>query len=196
MKFFKENSYDIIRLFINQIGIAIFSMILYTALGMVDLDDGTKLGIKVALSVFATLFYFALIYTVAWDWGAKDKIRIDGGRMEAVKLKGARMAIFANIPNFVLSFVYALTMGLYVLGVEGVKNVSAIFNTFVRLLMSMYLGILQGIFSPLQDSLYVYHFWQAVGYFLVPFIAIAVTQLGYTLGTKEKKLFGSTVKKK
>ena len=26
MKFFKENSYDVVRLFINQIGIAIFSL--------------------------------------------------------------------------------------------------------------------------------------------------------------------------
>ena len=194
MKFFKENSYDIVRLFINQIGITIFSMILYTAVGMVNIESGTKISIKVILSIFSILFYFALLYTVAWDWGAKDKIRIDGGRMEPIKMKGARMSIFANIPNFVLSFVYALTMGLYVLGVEGVKNVSAIFNTITRLLMSMYLGLIQAVFSPLSADIFVYNFWQAVGYFVAPIFAIAVTELGYSLGCKEKKLFGTTQK--
>ena len=194
MKFFKENSYDIVRLFINQIGITIFSMILYTAVGMVNIESGTKISIKVILSIFSILFYFALLYTVAWDWGAKDKIRIDGGRMEPIKMKGARMAIFANIPNFVLSFVYALTMGLYVLGVEGVKNVSAVFNTITRLLMSMYLGLIQAVFSPLSADIFVYNFWQAVGYFVAPIFAIAVTELGYSLGGKEKKLFGTTQK--
>lgn len=33
MKIFKENSYDIVKLYVNQIGIMIFSMLLYTAVG-------------------------------------------------------------------------------------------------------------------------------------------------------------------
>ena len=53
MKFFKENSYDVVRLFINQVGITIFSMIIYTAVGMVNIDSVARLGIKVAISVFA-----------------------------------------------------------------------------------------------------------------------------------------------
>ena len=196
MKFFKENSYDVIRLFINQIGIAIFSLILYTALGMVNLESGNHYTIKAIISAFAILFYFALIYTVAWDWGAKDKIRIDGKRMEPIKLKGAKLAFWANVPNFVFSFIYALTMGLYCLGIEGVKNLSAIFNVIVRFIMSMHLGFLQAIFSFLADNQYVYHFWQAVGYFIVPIFAIAVTELGYSLGMREKKIFGSIRNKK
>ena len=36
MKFFKENSYDIVKLFINQIGITIFSFMLYTAVAMIE----------------------------------------------------------------------------------------------------------------------------------------------------------------
>ena len=60
MKFFKDNSYDIIKLYINQIGIAIFSLVLYTAIGFLE-DAGLNLKLRVVLSVFATLFYFALI---------------------------------------------------------------------------------------------------------------------------------------
>ena len=198
MKFFKENSYDIVRLFINQIGITIFSMIMYTALGMMSsLDSGTKLSINLVLSVFATLFYFALIYTVMWDIGAKDKIRIDGGRMEPVKLKGARMAFWANVPNFILTFVCVLTFAIYLIaGTGAAYNVSAVFNTIVRLLMSMYLGILQGVFAALRSNTDMYYFTQAIGYFVIPVFSIAVTQLGYHFGTLEKKIFSSSVKKK
>lgn len=195
MKFFKENSYDVVRLFINQIGIAIFSLILYTALGTVNIESKNLYTFKAIISIFAMLFYFALLYTVAWDWGAKDNIRIESKRMEPVKLKGARLAFWANVPNFVFSFFYALTMGLYCLGVEAVKNLSAVFNVIVRFIMSMHLGLLQAIFSFLADSLYIYHFWQAVGYFVAPIIAIMVTELGYNLGMKEKKIFG-TIRKK
>ena len=196
MKFFKENSYDITRLFINQVGITIFSMILYTALGMVNLDEATKLGINIALSVFATLFYFALLYTVAWDWGAKDKIRIDGGRMEPVKLKGARMAAFANVPNFVLTFICVITFAIYLIsGNEVCYTVSAVFNTIVRLLMSMYLGILKGVFNPLNANADMFYFTQAIGYFVIPVFAIAVTQIGYSFGLRERKIFTSKTKK-
>ena len=195
MKFFKENSYDVVRLFINQIGIAIFSLILYTALGTVKIEDDNRYTFKAIISIFAILFYFALLYTVAWDWGAKDNIRIEGKRMEPVKLKGARLAFWANVPNFVFAFVYALTMGLYCIGIKGVKNLSAVFNVISRFIMSMHLGLLQSIFSFLADNPYVYEFWQAVGYFIVPVFAIMVTELGYSLGLREKKIFG-TIRKK
>ena len=60
MKFLKENSYDIVKLFINQIGIAIFSTVLYTAVGDIE-DVALRSGIRIAISAFAMLFYFALL---------------------------------------------------------------------------------------------------------------------------------------
>ena len=61
MKFFRENSYDIVKLFINQIGITIFSFMLYTAVAMID-NDSLFLKINVFVSVFAIAFYFSLLY--------------------------------------------------------------------------------------------------------------------------------------
>ena len=81
MKFFKENSYDIVKLLINQIGIAIFSMTLYFSIALIE-DANLKSTLNLLVSIFSTLFYYALIYTAAWEFGAKDKIRIDGGKME------------------------------------------------------------------------------------------------------------------
>lgn len=198
MKFFKENSYDVVRLFINQIGIAIFSMIIYTAVGMVDMNSKASLGAKAGISIFAMLFYFSLLYTVAWELGAKDKIRIDGGRLDrkAIRGKGAKIALLANIPNFVLSFVSALTWGLYLLGVEGAQGVAALFNTFTRLLMSMYLGVLQGAFDFCSDNTNLYMFMQAIGYLIIPVLAILATQIGYLFGLHERKIFSSNANKK
>ena len=80
MKIFKENSYDIVRLYINQLGIMIFSMLLYTAVGSFE-NESLSTSLSVFVSIFSTCFYLALIYYMMWEIGAKDKIRIDGGRM-------------------------------------------------------------------------------------------------------------------
>ena len=101
MKIFKENSYDIVRLYINQLGIMIFSMLLYTAVGSFE-NESLSTSLSVFVSIFSTCFYLALIYYMMWEIGAKDKIRIDGGRMVPCKLKGLLMGTFANLPNFVL----------------------------------------------------------------------------------------------
>ena len=69
MKFLKENSYDIIRLIINQVGITIFAFVIYTAVGSVKIESRLAvILLRVGISVFSALFYYALIYTVAWDW--------------------------------------------------------------------------------------------------------------------------------
>ena len=191
MKFIKEHSYDIVRLYINQIGIAIFSLVLYTAVGVLeDKSLGTK--VKLLLSVFATLFYFVLIYCAAWDWGAKDKIKIDGGRMEKRPLKGALLAIYANISNILLAGVCALTMGLYMAGLgETLYSVSAVFNLIIRFLSAMYLGTLQCIFIFAEANTALYFLLQAIGYMIMPVFAIGVTQFGYHMGICEKRLFPS-----
>ena len=88
MRFFKENSESIIRLIVNQIGITIFSFFLYTALGVMQKEgESSPLHFKVLISAFCVLFYFVLIYTVVWEIGAKDKIRIDAGRAEKQPLR-------------------------------------------------------------------------------------------------------------
>ena len=97
MKIFKENSYDIVRLYVNQLGIMIFTMLLVFAGG-----QNTTLGI--IISLFSTVFYLVLIYYVVWEIGAKDKIRIEGGKAEPCKYKGLVMGLWANVPNLVLGY--------------------------------------------------------------------------------------------
>ena len=192
MKFLKDNSYEIVRVFINQIGITIFSLFLYTAVGVID-SESLNTNIKIAISVFATLFYFVLLYMASWDIGAKDKIRVDGGRMKPAMYKGALIAFFANIINFVLALISILTVSVFMAsGNETFNSAFALINLIMRFLSAMYLGMLQGIFIAFKDNTSLYYLLQSVGFFFMPVFAILVNHIGYVFGMKDKKIFGKT----
>lgn len=194
MKFLKENSYDVVKLGINQIGIAIFSMVLYTAVGILD-DAALTMKIKVLLSIFATLFYFVLLYTAVWDMGAKDKLRIDSGKLERKASKGALLALFANIFNIILAAFATLTIGLYMLGKgDAWISIFNVVNIILRLICSMYLGLLQGVFASFEADVNLYFLLQSAGYIVMPAFAILVTHFGYVMGLNEKKIFSQTKK--
>ena len=195
MKFLKENGYDILRFYINQIGITIFSLVLYFSVSSIE-DKTLGLRIKTAISVFAILFYFALLYTAAWDYGAKDKIRIDAGREKKRVYKGALMSFFANLINFILAGVCLISTLIHRSGAEGARAVEQVFNLILRMTNAMYIGLIQGIFSPFEADEILYVTLEAIGYFVVPFFAIIVTHIGYVFGLKEIKIFSSKNSKK
>ena len=190
MKFLKENSYDIIRLIINQVGITIFSLVIYFSVGSIDIESELLNNlIRIFISVFSMLFYYSLIYTISWDWGAKDKIRIDAGRMKPDKIKGLKMALVANVPNFILSLTCIISLGIYCLGAEWLNNFYGKVTLLNKLWLAIYQGIIHGVFSGFsQDP--NQNIWLELTYLVIPAIAILVTHLGYTLGTKEKRIFG------
>ena len=195
MRFIKKNSYDIIKLYINQIGIAIFSLVLYTAIGMID-SETLPMPLKIGVSVFAILFYFVLIYTVTWEIGAKDKIRVDAGKEKCVMSKGFLMGLFANLPNFIFTFICILGQGVYMLTeIEAFKTLGAVFNLIIRLFLSMYLGVIQGIFSPFAENVDLYFLLQSCGFFLLPLLAVFTTDIGYRMGMKNIKFFSSKSQK-
>ena len=187
MKFFKENSYDIVKLFINQMGITIFALVLYTAIGFVE-DKVLKLQVTIILSVFATLFYFALLYTATWEFGAKDKIRIDSGKYSSSKLKGFIMSLIASIPTFVLAAACIVTMLVYLsVGSDAAYSLFAVFNLFLRFISAMFLGLLQGVFSGLSDPNLKF-LWESVGYFVMPMFTALVCHFGYVMGRRDLKI--------
>ena len=192
MKIFRENTYDVIRLYVNQLGIMIFSMLLYTAVGSIE-NESLSNALSIFVSIFSTCFYLALIYYAMWEIGAKDKIRIDGGRMEPCKRKGFVMALFANIPNFVISGLTVILMSLFLATKnDGIYAAFLIFNTITRLHESMYLGIINAI-APAGLTAgsidYIKFLIAAILFTVIPLVSVAVTHLAYTLGTREKKIF-------
>ena len=131
--FFKENSYNVIKLFLNQIGITVFGT-------MLALATSGNPSLLLFSSIFATLFLLVLDYNVCWEIGAKDKIRIDGGRLKPMNGKGALLSLLANVPNLILS----LLMGIGIMiGTAASESMSVICNAAARLLNGMYLGIIK-----------------------------------------------------
>ena len=190
MKFLKENSYDIVRLFINQIGITIFSIVVYLP-AMVSLSDKPELSSKVvfAISAFATLFYLILLYNTSWEYGSKDRMRADSGKITLFKPKGLIMSVIANIPNFLLSGLAIILIVVYMtLGNDGAYTAFGIFSSLTRFLSSMYIGMLQGIFSFLSSNAVEYLLWQTVGYFVLPIASVIVSHVGYTVGIHHIKI--------
>jgi hypothetical protein len=170
--------------------------VLYTAAGFIE-DEALNLKVRIILSVFATVFYFALLYTVCWDYGAKDKIRIDGGKYSATKFKGLIMSLISSIPTLILAFICVLSLIIYIAGgQEAFYTVFGIVNLLLRFISSMYLGMLQGVFSGLSYDMNLKFLWESVGYFVMPFIAALICHLGYFLGRRETKLLSVFFAKK
>ena len=196
MQFFKDNSYDIVKLYVNQIGIAIFATVLYTAIGSMG-DESFIRALNIVISIFSILFYCALLYNVSWEYGAKDKIRIDANKATFDKWKGLKMALIASVPNAVFS-AFALLFGfIYMLSsLDFAAVISGVSNFFMRITMSMYNGIIQtvfGAFDGVSDSAFL---GAAAVFLFVSVIGVAVVHIGYTFGSREYKIFGFISNKK
>ena len=192
MKFFKNNSYDIIKLYINQIGITIFAMIMYTAGGMINTGEnsGVSLPVRLGISVFSTIFFFVLIYMAAWDLGAKDSIRSESGKIKRDGIKGLKMSLFANVPNFVLTLgVIAFALISILSGAAWASSAFGVFDMILRFSASMYIGIVQWIFGSVSLSVAHLHLLQACAFLFMALVSVFVTYLGYRLGLDERKLF-------
>lgn len=192
MSFLKKHFDEIVKLYINQFGVTIFSLFLYTAVGMVE-DPGVFLGLKITVSVISTIFYLFLTYNVIWEIGAKDKIRIDGGRMTPQKFKGGLISLFANVPNLLLALICIVFALLMILGIDWAQSVFSIFFLIIRFHTAMYMGMIQGEFPAgggtggldLTDCLI-----ESVLFFVIPLIAVVFSEFAYWMGSHEYKIFG------
>lgn len=194
MGIFKEHLYDIVRLYINQIGITIFSVFLYTAIPTED--DSLFDTLRIVVSVFAILFYLVLIHNVMWEIGAKDKIRIDSKGYEPKPLKGMIMALYANVPNLVFaSFAVIFGVTYIASGAGWSASVFAVLFMVVKFHAAMYMGVIQGVTpaapaDPKNMAVFTDAVFESVWFIVLPLVAVGLTQLSYWLGTKERKLFG------
>lgn len=194
MRILKEHFYDIVKLYINQVGITIFSFFLYTALPTEN--DSLFTTLRIVVSVFAILFYLALIHNIVWEMGAKDKIRIDSKGAEPTPLKGLFLALFANVPNLVLALMAIIFGTVYVCGgAAWASPVFVVIFIIVKIHAAMYMGIIQGVTpaapaDALDIAVYTDALLESVWFFVLPLVAIGLAQLSYWLGTKEIKIFG------
>ena len=164
----QKHSYSAVRLFVNQIAISIFGLVLAIACGKVENDT-----LKVGASVGAILFYLFLLYAAMWEAGSKDKLSCT----QTIPLTGLYVGLLANSLNILLAVIIAVSS----FAPEGgaVHAVGAISSVIALFIEGMYTGLLSidlnGI--PLND------YW--LSYFIIVIPAVAVSTVAYWFGVKE-----------
>lgn len=146
IKYFKNNLSHISKLFINHVGMMIFSLaVLITSWLLAKKNDAPI--IFYIMGAVAILMYFSLIYTAMWERGAKDKIKIDGGRLTYNPWHGLYMYLIANaiavvagVLAFILSFFESVPF-LY--------NIYTVFMFIAHWWSAMYLPLTTLELSPL-----------------------------------------------
>ena len=189
MQVIKKHSDIIIKLLVNQFGIAIFSFFLYTAAGAIKSENGgLTLLIKALISIFSIAFYFMLTYTVIWEVGAKDKIRIDGKKQDAEPMKGFILGLFGAIPAFIITLIGFLTYVFYMLGLgEGFYTAFGILNMIFRFILMPYLGVVQYFSSIITTVTDLKYFYDTLLFLILPLISILICHVAYFFGCKDKR---------
>ncbi len=179
MIFLKKNSYQVVRLLLNQVGIIIFSLIVtMTAAGM---DEAQQPAMTLLASLFAVVFYLFLIFFAMREVGNRDSVRIEGGRLTYDPLYGLKVGLLAAVPNFFLAFLMLVGLLLGEAG-EPLAAVAYILNYFIQ---SMYLGIIKALFTAL--SLLENSTAACIAYFITPLFAPLAALGGYIHGVRHPK---------
>ena len=168
--FWKGYSYSIVKMFINQFAIAMFGLTLAIATGKTD-----NATLQIVCSAFAVLFYLFLIYTMTWEVGASDIIRVDAGRAKASPWRGLFMSLMANIPNIILALLILLFTP-FAASHEWAGNTVVIAKTIALMLEGMYTGLLTIDVGGNPLNCY------AISYVAIILPALATAALSYFAG--------------
>lgn len=191
LRFFKENSYEIVRVLLYQLALSFFGGLLALAGGA----SGSDL-VLAGVSLFSILFYLYVIFSRFYDNGQKDGIRVNAGRLRDSKTKSFIIAGVASIPNYILavltivfkSLINGVSMGqnLASLSAEEAAALTPRFaasayeisHTLCKAIQCMYVGVLKVFFS---GNVFIL--------LLIPIPAILTAGLSYRLGVKYCKGF-------
>ncbi len=176
MEKIKARSGAIGRLIVTHIGMAVFGTVLFLWTNQMGKE------MTLAVSIFATLFYAAMIYVPMWELGAKDKSAIDAGRLTGYRAEGFWIAAVAQIPVLLLTLVYFVCA--LVPQTELADSIRAVCYAILILVDGCFTGIMITL-APQGKNFAVV----AAVFFVAALYVVAVSGVSYLLGTKEFRLF-------
>ena len=180
--FFSKHSYNIIKMFVNQIAISIFGFVLFAATSAAEIN-GSSSALTIVVSCASIIFYLFLIYTMVWDIGAKDKISVDVGKKPYKPHTGLILALVANIPNYIIALAYTIAYP-FMAEHAWAGNTAGIAQTASIFIQGMYRGVISSIkIGENQLS----RFWWI--YFIIIIPSLVTSWLGYFLGHKNFRFF-------
>ncbi len=174
--FIKENGKTVISLFLNQFGAIVFALML--SLAIVHVENKAVITLCCILAIG---FYLYLIHLLMWERGAKDRLRVDGRRLEPCQHKGFKIGLAAAAPTFLFLVLFCIFIGIFTLTKSDVLlNLAGSFRIIVMILEAMYLPILQMLVPGTDTAVEIILNVLLMLVFLAP--AVFVTWLSYYLG--------------
>ena len=171
-KFFSKYSYDGVKLFLNQVAISMFGLVLALAAGM-----ARNSVLQICTSICAIIFYLFLEYTVAWPVGARDRISIDLGKEKRNLWVPIQLWLLSNSINLLAAIF--ITLGMSFPDVKALSSVGGVSSMIALILQGMYSGILTIDFVP---GFPLNSLWPT--YFIITLPALIVIFVSYILGIK------------
>ena len=167
--FFTRYSYQSVHLFLNQVAIGLFGMVLALAAGMAE-----SAPLKIATSVFAILFYLFLQFAAGWRVGSEDRVSIDLGKRKRDILIPVKMWALASSLNFLLAI--CMAFGMWFSDVEFFSTVGGVATAVKLIIEGMYTGLLSlKVGGVALNSLWFVHF-------VTPMPALLVLVASYLFG--------------
>lgn len=188
----KENLYDAVTMFVNQIAMMVFATMLTFSVELLTdragVSNSLQNGLRVGTSLISIVFYCYLLSYKCYEMGQKDGIKIEAKRLIYNPWKCFFISLIANIPNILLGLI-ELIGKLCIKGVslmepvvehtsgelspEWAINMHEISLALAKFLHMMYVGVGQVFFA-------------GVGFYdlLTPFVAVLVCTVSYRLGVR------------
>ena len=183
--FFEDGLEVIIKMLVTQLGMTMFGIMITMAAVSFEAASETKTNtLSLVASLFAVLMYMFLLYVHVWNKGARDRIKIDGGRMKENKLKGLYLSLVANSLNILLALVMISTYYFCDFASNPNSMICQIFgsaNDIARIIQGMFIGIVNYISADAQTT-------TPFMFLLIVVPALFISTLGYYLGLKNTKV--------
>ena len=170
-EFFKRYSYDSVRLFINQVVIGLFGLVLALAAGMAENEM-----LRVVTGIFSVIFFLFMQFASAWRIGAEDRMSIDLGKKKLDLSVPFKVWLIANSINLLLALLIAL--GVWFGGGGALSSVAGGATMIKMIIEGMYTGLLASHVggAPLNSYWFVH--------FLTVLPALPAIVIAYACGVK------------
>lgn len=175
------------KLLLNQFGGAVLGIMLSSA-------AMASRYLNLATSILAIFFYLFLQYTTIWETGARDRIRVDGGRAAENRWQGLQIGLLANGPNILLAVLVILLTVVGVLGQwQWAGNADVVLTVIARFWQGMYNGVI--IFVVPKGLSGVQTILSTLIYAAIILPSLVVTAVGYRMGYMNRRIFPERKKK-
>ena len=175
------------KLLLNQFGGAMLGIMLSSA-------AMASRYLNLATSILAIIFYLFLQSTTIWETGAKDRIRVDGGRAAENKWQGLRIGLLANGPNILLAVLVVLLTAIGVFTQwQWMGNADVVLTVTARFWQGMYNGVIifliPGNLNDVQTIL------STLIYVAIILPSLIINAVGYRMGYMNRRIFPERKKK-